>query len=127
MAEVLRFQGTTASVPATGNPSGASSVSATFDETLVLQTSTKTQVTLTSDAPVAVPFGTLASASYASLRATGGKVVATVTTPDGTAQTVSVDPLLLLISESAPATALSLTRSPGVLTTVEVLLGQLAS
>jgi hypothetical protein len=82
-------------------------------------------VVLSADAPLSVSFGSgVVSAAVVILKATGGKVRARLTSADGSQQAVPVDDLLVLISQSVPITAIDLTRVPGVLTTVDVFLGQ---
>lgn len=51
------------------------------------------------------------------------KVMLTITTADGTAQTIPVDPLMILFTSSVPITALSITRVSGTDTTVSLVLG----
>jgi len=51
------------------------------------------------------------------------KVKITVTTADGVAQVIPVDPLLVLLTSSVPITALSITRVAGTDTTVRLVLG----
>ena len=82
-------------------------------------------ISLDTDAPLAVNFGSgVTQAAVAILKATGGKVRARITSADGSQQSIPVDDLLVLISQSVPITGIDLTRVPGVLTTVSVFLGQ---
>jgi hypothetical protein len=83
-------------------------------------------VVLDVDTPVAVNFGSgVTSAAVVVLKATGGKVRARLTSADGSQQAVPVDDQLLLVSQSVPIIAIDLTRVPGVLTSVDVFLGQI--
>lgn len=52
------------------------------------------------------------------------KVKMTMTSTDGTAQSVPCDPIAFLVSESVPITALSFTRVAGQATSVKLLLAQ---
>lgn len=88
-----------------------------------------TVITLAADGPIAVAFESLVSASMVLLRVVtpnAGKVLAALTHLDGTTQVVPLDPLFLLLSGASPITAITLARTPTVLTSVEVLLGELA-
>lgn len=51
------------------------------------------------------------------------KVMLTITTADGAAQVIPVDPMMLWFSATVPITALSITRVTGTDTTVRLILG----
>jgi hypothetical protein len=119
------------------SPQGAapSTLDATAElaESLTLGARLLTEVHLTADTPVTVPLAALASAAVLMLRATpatagaAARVLAALSSADsGAGQIVAVDPFLLLMSAHSPVTALSLTRTAGVDTTVEVFLGEKA-
>lgn len=81
------------------------------------------EIDLTTDAPVSVQFNGM-TAALVRVIATGGKVRARLTSADGSAQALPVDPFLQLISRSVPFTALDLTRVTGAPTVrVRVALG----
>lgn len=87
-----------------------------------------TTITLNSDAPLNVNFGGVTNANVVILKTTGGKVVAKLTSPDGTLQAIPVYSFFALIDidQADNITALSLTRDPGQQTIVYVFLGQKA-
>jgi hypothetical protein len=102
-------------------------VLAVINESEVLQEKSANSFDLSSDSPFTVPFGSVASASVMIIKVVSGlKIVATITTADGTAQTIPVDSFLAIISEGSPVTALLLTRTPATDTSVRVFLGEMA-
>lgn len=54
------------------------------------------------------------------------KITAKITSADGAAQAIPVDPQLNLVSRSTPITAIDLVRVPGQAATVELIIGQKA-
>jgi hypothetical protein len=54
------------------------------------------------------------------------KISAKLTSGDGVAQIIPVDPQLNLVSRSSPITAIDLVRVPGQAATVELIIGQKA-
>lgn len=126
MADLFSLAGQVGSVPASGSPSGAFQLIATLDESLTLLHKHQDTLQLTVDSPVVLNFGGVVSAHVVIMRVTGGKVDARITSADGTAQIVPIDPLLILISKTVPITAISLTRVATVDTTVEIFLGEQA-
>lgn len=125
MTDTFRLHGELACTPARSVSSLEAEVLALLDESLYLAEKLVTVVELDGDAPVSVQFGSLAGANVVLLRATGGKVRARVTSADGSAQAIPVDPLLIQISQAVPVTAIDLTRLAGIVTTVQVFLGEL--
>lgn len=113
-------------VPALGAPSGFPSLVFQLTEKLVLQNRVQERYVLVADAPQAVALTGLTGAHVVVLRALGGHVAVALTSADGSAQVVPLDDWMALISRAVPFTALTLTRDPGVETTVEVFLGQKA-
>jgi hypothetical protein len=80
---------------------------------------------LDSDSPQAVAFGGVTGATVLIVKAVGGSVKVTITSSAGSSQVIPVDSFLLIMTDSTtPITAVSLTRSPGVVTTCSVFLGQ---
>ena len=81
-------------------------------------------VTLTVDTAVVVPLP-IGGANVVVLNvSTGPEGVVTLTT-GGVAKAVPVDSFFSLFTRTTPITALTLTRTPGAATTVEVFLGAL--
>jgi len=125
VADSFTLAGSWSSTPAVGSPSGIGSICAPLDEQLILTKKDYDTIPLTVDSAVAVPFGGgVTSAHVVILKATGGKVRARLTSADGSAQAVPVDGFQLVISRTVPITAIDLTRTAGVDTTVDVFLGQ---
>ena len=81
---------------------------------------------LTVDTAVPIGFGGIVNAAVVMLQVQGGKVTVTITSADGTSQNVPADALFILISATTPVTAISVTRSSGIPTNVNVLLAEAA-
>jgi len=124
VADSFNLVGTYGTSPPSGTIAAAS-ICANISEALSLTRKDLDTISLDTDAPLAVNFGSgVTQAAVAILKATGGKVRARITSADGSQQSIPVDDLLVLISQSVPITGIDLTRVPGVLTTVSVFLGQ---
>jgi hypothetical protein len=102
------------------------SLATPIDEPLALKSKQPSDITLSVDTPVAVPFGTLVNAHVVILKALGGKVKARLTSADGTTQAIPFDSFLILMSQTVPITAIDLTRVLATATTVKVFLGEKA-
>jgi len=102
------------------------SLATPIDEPLALKSKQPSDITLSVDTPVAVPFGTLVNAHVVILKALGGKVKARLTSADGTTQAIPFDSFLILMSQTVPITAIDLTRVLTTATTVKVFLGEKA-
>ncbi len=102
------------------------SLATTIDEPLALKSKQFSDITLSVDTPVAVPFGTVINAHVVILKALGGKVKARVTSADGATQAIPFDTFLILMSQTVPITAIDLTRVLATATTVKVFLGEKA-
>jgi len=102
------------------------SLATPIDEPLALKSKQPSDITLSVDTPVAVPFGTLVNAHVVILKALGGKVKARLTSADGTTQAIPFDSFLILMSQTVPITAIDLTRVPATATIVKVFLGEKA-
>ena len=102
------------------------SLATPIDEPLALKSKQPSDITLSVDTPVAVPFGTLVNAHVVILKALGGKVKARLTSADGTTQAIPFDTFLILMSQTVPITAIDLTRVLATATTVKVFLGEKA-
>jgi hypothetical protein len=124
--DTFTLEASLSSEPASAG-SGDPTVLASLLEAMLVDDSKTLRLTLSSDAPLSIPFDTLVSAAVVFVRASGGKVRVRVTSADGVTQALPADPLLLVLSRSVPFTALDLTRVPGTLTTVTVYLAQRAT
>jgi hypothetical protein len=126
MADSFKLLGSYEVAPQGSQLSFAPQVIAQISETRTLVRKLISDVQLTADPIEPVDFGGVVSAHVLELKATGGKVLATITTADGVAQVIPVDSSLILICDESPVTALSLTRKTGIPTTVRVFLGEKA-
>jgi fructose-specific phosphotransferase system IIC component len=102
------------------------SLATTIEEPLALKSKQLSDMTLSVDTPIAVPFGTVVNAHVVILKALGGKVKARITSADGATQAIPFDTVLILMSQTVPITAIDLTRVAATATTVKVLLGEKA-
>jgi hypothetical protein len=92
-----------------------------------LETRTQVELTLTSDAAVAVSIPGASNINVVVIRTVGGKVKARISSSDGATQAVPVDPYMSLITESVNITALDVTRVAGQETNVQIFLGERVS
>lgn len=131
MPDQFTLSGQYGTTPSAGGiASGIAAITVPLLEQLNLVAKHYDSITLGTDAPTSVEFGGVVNAHVVVLKATGGKVRARITTTDGAQQAVPCDDLVIIISRGstgtpAPATAIDLTRVPGVSTVVEVFLGQI--
>lgn len=110
-----------------GNPlSFAPNIAAVIDEAVTLEAQTVGEVLLNADAPFTLDFVGVTNANIVVMKAVSAKVVATLTTSAGAAQVVPFDTYLILMSDAAPVTSITLTRTPGTDTTVRYFLGDKA-
>lgn len=108
-----------------GNPlSFAPNIAANISEGKTLAAKEISELNLADDSPLAVPFGGVVNANIVILKAIGGKVTAALTSTDGSSQHVPFDTYFILMSDSVPITALTLTRVAGTPTTVRVFLAE---
>lgn len=127
MADVFAISGSYSATPASGSPSADPVITASVDEKLMLGTELFSQITLTTDALTALPFGGLTSAAALVVKCVGGPITVTLTSSQGAAQVVPVDSFFALISATNPFTAISVARAPGgAPTVVKYFLGQRA-
>ena len=124
MPNVLKLQGCWVSHPVSSPFSGNPEIETPFDESMATVADTVGSYTLSTDGPQAVSLGGLSLVHAVFIKTCGGKVTATITSADGTSQSVPVDPLFQLFCYSVPITAITLTRNPGVVTLVNVFLAQ---
>ena len=82
---------------------------------------------LSSDSPQVINFAGLAQAQALMVKVMpgGGPVTCQVSSPAGATQDIPADPFAFIIAAGAAFTALSVTRTPGILTTIRVLLATL--
>jgi hypothetical protein len=115
--------------PASGFPSGDPFVNISLNEPIVFDAEQLDMIALSDNTPKVVSFGDLSTgANVVYIYAMGAKVKATITSADGAAQNIPVDPLLILESSSVPVTAITLTRDPAAVSVVyvKILLGHKA-
>ena len=124
MSDNFTLAGSWSASPAFGSPSGIASFCTPLEESLSLTAKDYDTIPLLADAAVPVSFGGgVTNATVVILKATGGKVRARLTSTDGAVQAIPFDDLLILISRTVPITAIDLTRTTGVSTTVDVFIG----
>jgi len=126
MADAFKLLGSYETSPLGQPLSFAPALIAQISESKTLKAAHPDTLLLTTDSPVSVAFGGVTNANVVILKAVGGKVVATVDSAAGAAQAVPFDTYWILMSEAAPLTAITLTRTAGIETTVRVFLGELA-
>lgn len=129
MSYLFRMQGQILATPVGIAPSFGLSPSGIIDEQMVLAHVQSIEgLDLASDAPLAVAFGPVTNAhvAFVRVRTSGALVRVRLSSSQGSQQAVGADPLWQTISKTAPFTAIDLTRPAGVLTTVDVFLGELA-
>ena len=81
---------------------------------------------LSADSVQSVDLGGLSNVNFLSVRAVGGKIRVRITSADGTNQSIPVDPILVLRSDSVNITALDLTRLANTETEVYIVLAERA-
>jgi len=123
MADSFKLLGSYETAPQGSALSFAPSVIAQINEARTLKAKEISDIELTVDTAVTVVFGGVVNAHVLALKATGGKVKATITTSDGVGP-VPFDSNLILMCDAAPVTALTLTRLAATPTTVRVFLGE---
>lgn len=126
MTDSFKLLGSYETTPLGQPLSFAPNIIAQINESRTLKSSHPDTITLDTDSPVPVAFGGVTNAHIVILKAIGGKVRAAITSADGTAQLVPFDTYWILMSESVPVTAITLTRVPGQLTTVRIFIGEKA-
>jgi hypothetical protein len=124
MAAQFTLNGSYQSLPLDGSPSFSASIIAQINETTTIGKQVAQTIELASDSPEAVAFGDVVGASVVVIKAIGGKIRVRVTSADGSQQAVPCDSFIILMSETVPVTAIDLTRTTGVNTTVQVFLGE---
>ena len=125
MSDQFSLTGSYVTSPQVGSPSAIAGLAAPIDEELVLTAKYYDTITLSGDSPVTVNFGGVTNGHVVILKATGAKVRARITSADGSQQAVPFDSFFSNICRTVPITAIDLTRTAGILTTVDVFLGQI--
>jgi len=124
MSFVYSVQGSRTCSPSSGGD-GRGEIGIPLEVTIALKTRFLAgEYTLTSDAPLSIPFGPVVSAHVVVIRATGPCKVSMTSTLGVAA--VQAGPRLELNAEDAPVTALTVQRPAGVPITVEIFLGERA-
>jgi len=123
MSDTFRLKGSFTVIPApcATDSSGDFDIRSEVLEQLAIKAKVALTVSLDADPAEAVNFSDLAGAHVVVIKSSA-KVVATLTSADGAAQTIPVDTFAVLTSSSVPFTALSLTRVTSIVTTAKVLL-----
>jgi hypothetical protein len=126
LADSFKLLGSYDLNPLTAPLSFAQVQSAPINEAMTVKATMWTEMNLILDPAYTVNFGGVTNAHIVILKSTNGKVLATITTADGTSQVVPFDTYWILMSEASPVTALTLTRVAGVETTVRIFLAEQA-
>ena len=124
MADTFKLSGSYDVAPLGSSLSFAPTGTAAISESRGIKAKEVSELLLSVDTPVAVPFGGVANANIVILKAVGGKVRARFTSADGSLQSIPFDTYLILMSETVPVTVIDLTRVAGTETTVRVFLGE---
>lgn len=125
MSNILTLSGSITSAPPLGLPSGAPEVMANLNQPVSVTNAPNLQFTLDADAPVTFDMdgSPVGPCSFLMVSVQGPSVLLEVTSEEGTLQKVPVDPLAIVFSQTSPFTSIRLTRTPSVLTIVNVILG----
>lgn len=109
-------------------PSAAQQLGQPIAETMYVQSYDVQAPTLSADGatPIPFPIGTT-QIHYLQLKVQGGSpVILQITSADGTLQSIPVDSFIALQMLGTPATAISVTRTPGVSTPIAYVIAQKA-
>lgn len=124
--KILELQGSVTIDNQAGMVSGQPAVAASINERMTSTSDLSAKYTLTADTAQSVNLGGLANVNFLSVRAVGGKIRVRITSSDGTSQSIPVDPILVLRSDSVNITALDLTRLANTETEVHIVLAERA-
>jgi len=106
-------------------PTGDFGLTALLESTLTLSKKHAATVSLDADAVEVISLGDIATADVLVItNVTGGQIVVRITTAAGATQIVPVTDTLLLISTTSPITAIDMQRVAGVVTTCNILVGE---
>lgn len=125
MADLFKLSGQWGTSPQTGSllASGAASLLAPINESVILAQKNFDDYRLLVDTPIAVAFGGVTNA-HVVVVFTDRKIRVRLTSADGAAQAVPVDGYLTIISDAVPFTAIDLTRVAAQETRVKVFIGE---
>lgn len=126
MADAFKLLGSYETQPLSNPLSFAALLSTPINEVKQIKAKQLMDIELDSDPAVPIDFGGVTDAHIVVLKAVGGPVVATIDSAAGSAQLIPFDTYWILMSETNPITALSLTRAPGTVTTCRVFLAEKA-
>ena len=126
MADLFSLQGSYTATPSSGSPSADPLITAPINEQMTLETELASQIMLTVDGPVSLPFGGLTGVNALIVKCVGGKITVRLTSADGAAQAFPVDSFLALTSANTDITAITVERTPATQTVVKYFLGQKA-
>jgi hypothetical protein len=107
--------------------SGDPDIPALIDERVLLDKKHYDEVILTSDSFVSVGLGGLTNVHVLVLKVVANKVKLRLTSTLGSQQIIPVEEFLTQISLTVPYTAIDLQRDAGVVTKVQIFLGEKAS
>ena len=127
MSDSFTLSASTRVMPNVGLPlgSGCPTFTIPFDEEVELASKNYEELDLAVDTAVVVPFGGVTNAAVVIIAVENDKkVMARLTSADGTEQAIPVDDSLILICRSVPVTAIDLTRVAATATKVKVFLGE---
>jgi hypothetical protein len=121
VAETFQFSADVSSQPVVGFPSGDPTVDIPINFLgQIKRPLQQGAVFLTTDNPVSLSFGDLASAMIVVITTVGGKIRVRYTSTDGAQQAVPCDPIAVVVAQSVPMTAVDVTRVAGSGSTVQV-------
>jgi hypothetical protein len=126
MSEVFSFASNFQTVPSGGSSccSDGPDTNESINFRALLASHQSKAVQLTSDSSFAVGFdGTIANVLIIQ---SDQRILASYTSTLVASQVIPVDPFNIIVSRTAPFSALVLTRQPGILTNVRIFMGQIA-
>lgn len=125
MADSFKLTGSIVTEPLSGIGSADAELSAPLDEALSLKRKSLVEMELTADSPAAVSFGGVVNAHLLIVKVlVGSEIRLRLTSAKGALQAIPVDGFIILFSGTTPITAIDVTRTAGVATTVEIVLGE---
>ncbi len=125
MSDSFRFVGSYSSAPLFGVQSAFPTISAPIDESMQLAKRFTDTLLLETEGPIAVSLAGLTDVNLIVVKAVGGPIELSITTTLGVAL-IPVESFFMLFSFTTGITAITVERSPGVETYVEVFMGQSA-
>lgn len=126
MASSFALTGSYTATPSGAYASADPMVSASLDERMSLSNEIVSQLSLTTDAPVSLPFGTMSAVNLVVIKVAGEPVTVRITSTAGATQAIPVDTFFSLFSRSKDIAAIDVIRNPGSLTAIRYFLGKAA-